>query len=105
VATLKQKVDHTHFGFSQTSSTLHTTTTIMLQTLFKSTPPKRFANFKYLSHAAISSNTWQAGICFLHTCYYPMNFCLNQRQTLIITVLLSLLDQTMHKPLMIKAPK
>jgi hypothetical protein len=46
VATLKQVVDHTHFEISQTSTILHTTTTTMLQILFKSTPPKISEKFK-----------------------------------------------------------
>jgi hypothetical protein len=62
VATLKQREDHPHFEISQTYTILHTTTTILLQTLFESTSPKRFSKFKQSVHGAIWSNTWQAGI-------------------------------------------
>jgi hypothetical protein len=58
VATLKQSVDHPHFETLQTNTIFQTTTTILLQKLFKSTPPKRFENFKYFLHAAINTNTW-----------------------------------------------
>jgi hypothetical protein len=95
VATSKQILDYAIFGFSQINSIWHTTTTIVCQIIFESTPPKIFAKFKNISHAAIVSNTWWASIYFKHTCYYPADFGLNQRPNLIITVLLCLLDQTM----------
>jgi hypothetical protein len=60
VATFKQREHNLNFETLQTSTILTTTTTILLQTLFKSTPPKRFAKFKIILHAAIMSNTWQA---------------------------------------------
>jgi hypothetical protein len=66
VATLNQREDHPHFGFSQNNTILSTTTTL-LQILFKYTPPKRFAKFKQKFHAAISSNTLQAQFSFWHT--------------------------------------
>jgi hypothetical protein len=60
VATPNQKKYHTHFEFSQTTSIFQTNTTTVCQTLFKTHPRKSLAKFKFKSHAAISSNTWQA---------------------------------------------
>jgi hypothetical protein len=53
VATLKQKLDHTHFEISQTNSTLHTTTTIVCQILYESTPPKFISKFENFLLVAI----------------------------------------------------
>jgi hypothetical protein len=49
------------------------------------------------------SNTWWARIRFDHTCYYSVDLCLNPFYFVIITVLLDLLDQTKHLPVVIKA--
>jgi hypothetical protein len=57
VATLNQREDHLKFETLQTTTILHTTTTILLQIIFKPTPPKRFEKFKLFLHAAIVSNT------------------------------------------------
>jgi hypothetical protein len=57
VATLRQSVDHTHFGILQTSTILTTTTTTLLQILFKSNPPKLNQKFQTFFLSAILSNT------------------------------------------------
>jgi hypothetical protein len=58
VATMKQKQDLTHFDILQINSILSTTTTLMLQILFVSTPPKRITKFKSFSLSAIFTNTF-----------------------------------------------
>jgi hypothetical protein len=88
VATSNQKQDHPHFGFSQTCTILHTTTTFVSQILFESHPPKSLAKFKNYLHAAISSSTWCALICQLSTLLYPADFGLNHQAYVIINSLL-----------------
>jgi hypothetical protein len=44
--TLKQNQDYVHFEILQTNSILSTTTTIMLQLLYKITPPKFIEKFE-----------------------------------------------------------
>jgi hypothetical protein len=95
VATLKQKLDHTLFGFLQTTSILHTTTTIVFQLLYESTPPKIFAKFKNYSFSAITTNTLCAPFHQLHTCYKPVGFCLNLLAQVITHTLHNPLDQAM----------
>jgi hypothetical protein len=94
VATLNQREDRLKFETLQTSTILHTTTTILLQIIFKSNPPKRFEKFKYFLHAAISSNTLCAKIWKANTCYYPMDFGLHPGPFVIITLLVPPLHQT-----------
>jgi hypothetical protein len=62
VATSNQKLDHTHIGNFKTLFILQTNTTNVCQTLIEPLPRKFLAKFEFKTHAAISSNTWQAGI-------------------------------------------
>jgi hypothetical protein len=87
VATLKQREDHPHFETLQTSTIFQTTTTILLLSLFKNTPPKRIEKFEYFLHAAILSNTLQALFQFSVTAYYTMVSCLNPFLCVIISSL------------------
>jgi hypothetical protein len=91
--TFKQSEDHPLFETLQTSPKLLTTTITLLHILFESTSPKRIARFKQSVHAAIWSNTWQAGIKFAHTCYYPTDSCLNLCCFVIINTLVLPLHQ------------
>jgi hypothetical protein len=77
VATFKQIQDYAHFEFLQTNLILHTTTTIVSQILYESTPPKIIAKCQNSSLAAIVSNTWQAQFYQLHTPFYPAYLSLN----------------------------
>jgi hypothetical protein len=53
VGTRFENEDHVHFGFLQNHSNLTTTTTILLQIIYNSNPPKFTQKFQIKSHAAI----------------------------------------------------
>jgi hypothetical protein len=53
VATFKQILDCAIFEILQINSNLHTTTTIVCQIIYESTPPKFTAKFENSFHAAI----------------------------------------------------
>jgi hypothetical protein len=58
VGTRFENEDHVQFGFLQTTSNLTITTTILLQIIYESNPPKFIQKFENISLAAIVSNRW-----------------------------------------------
>jgi hypothetical protein len=66
-----------HFGFLHFNSILTTTTTNLLQILFKSNPPNFTQKFQSFVLAAISTNTLCAPVCQLNTLQNPAGLCMN----------------------------